>query len=108
MERVDVLRIVKRELKKKHVSAAELARQLETNPSAVHGMLNRTTIQVHKLIRLSEVLKYNFFREIAERLPYEDPDNRDKGEEQALKEKIRELEIEASTLRRTIKDLIKG
>ncbi|MBN2775920.1 MAG: hypothetical protein JXR31_16810, partial [Prolixibacteraceae bacterium] len=92
-----------------HVSPAELARQLNTNPSAVHGMLNRPTIQVQKLIKLSEVLKYNFFREIAQKLPFKDPEvNKPDDEKQLLKERIKELEIEATTLRRTLKDIIRG
>ncbi|NQU87312.1 MAG: hypothetical protein HQ541_16285 [Mariniphaga sp.] len=109
MEKVEVLGIVKRELKNRHVSPAELARQLETNPSSVHGMLNRPTIQVQKLIKLSEILKYNFFREIALKLPYKDPEiKRSDFEKQELKERIKELEIEATTLRRTLKDFIRG
>lgn len=108
MERIEILSIVKRELKNKHVSPAELARQLDTNPSSVHGMLKRPTIQVQKLLRLSEILKYNFFREIAQELPFEEPVIKGDEEEKALKERIRELEIEATTLRRTLKDLIRG
>ena len=109
MERIEILGIVKRELKNRHVSPAELARQLDTNPSSVHGMLNRPTIQVQKLIKLSEILEYNFFREIAQKLPFEDPEvKKNDEEEKMLKERIKELEIEATTLRRTLKDLIRG
>jgi transcriptional regulator with XRE-family HTH domain len=108
MEKIEVLGIVKRELKNKHVSPAELARQLNTNPSSVHGMLNRSTIQVQKLIKLSGILEYNFFREIALKLPYHEPEIiKPDDEEKALKERIRELEIESTTLRRTLKDLIR-
>ena len=109
MEKIEVLGIVKRELKNKHVSPAELARMLNTNASSVHGMLNRSTMQIQKLIQLSDLLKYNFFREIAEKLPYKEPSAEKKSsEEKALKERIKELEIEATTLRRTLKDLIRG
>lgn len=107
MEEIEVLGIIKRELKNKHVSPAELARQLSTNPSSVHGMLNRQTLQVRKLLRLSEILKYNFFKEIAEKLPYEEPlMAKGKDQEKVLEERVKELEIEANTLRRTIKDII--
>lgn len=105
MEEGEIVEIIKRELKNKHVSPAELARQLSTTPSTVHGMLNRQTLQVGKLLQLSDILKYNFFKEIAQRLPYEEPALR-KEEEKQMEERIRELEIEATTLRRTIKDII--
>jgi len=109
MEETHVLNMVKRELKKNHISPAELARQLNSNPSSIHGMLNRPTIQVQKLIKLSEILGYNFFREIAEQLPYEYPKaEAEETVEKQLKERIKELEIEANTLRRTIKEIING
>jgi len=108
MEKIEVLRIVRRELMKKHVSPAELARKLGANPSSVHGMLRRPTLQVQKLVKLSEILHYNFFREIAEKLPYEEPAPQAGRETEKLRQRIRELEIEASTLRRALKEVIRG
>jgi len=93
---------------KKHVSPAELARKLEANPSSVHGMLRRPTLQVQKLVQLSEILHYNFFREIAEKLPYEEPATQAARETGELRQRIRELEIESSTLRRALKEVIRG
>jgi DNA-binding IclR family transcriptional regulator len=108
MEKIEVLRIIKREMMKKHVSPAELARKLGANPSSVHGMLKRPTLQVQKLVALSEILGYNFFREIAEQLPYEEPVSQANRETEELRQRIRELEIEASALRRTLKEVIRG
>jgi len=96
-------------MKNRHISPAELSRLMSANPSSVHGMLNRPTLQVQKLLKLSDILKYNFFREIAQKLPYKEPEAKKAFEEEAaLKERIKELEIEATTLRRTLKDLVKG
>ncbi len=109
MEKINIVNIVKRELSKNHVSPAELARQLNAHPSTVHGMLSRDTLQVGKLISLSSILQYNFFKEIGQMLPYEKPEeNKNKETESALKERIKELEIENTILRRTLKDILKG
>ena len=100
--------MIRREMKRKRVSASELARGLNINHSSVAGMLNRPTLQVQRLAEISELLNYNFFREIANKLPCTEPDytlDTDRTEVNGLKSRVRDLELEVSILRQTIKDL---
>ena len=64
-------------------------------------MLQRKTLQVQKLADLCEVMQYNFFREIAEQFPYEQPvfDNTYKQKESELTEEINRLKEENKTLK---------
>ena len=94
--------MVRRELNRKNISGAELARALKVNPSSVMGMFNRSTLQVQRLAEISEFLRYNFFREIAQKLPFAEPDS---SEITALQDRVKELELEVSILRQTIRDL---
>ena len=98
---INVLSMIQRELTKKHMTPAELSRKLNLHQSTVRGMLRRNTLHVQKLADLSEVLHYNFFREIAERLPYEEPvfDNTFKQKEAALTEEISKLKEENKILK---------
>lgn len=110
MEKIQLKQMILRELNRKHLTGADIARKLNFNPSSVHGMLTRPTLQVQRLADLSEILQYNFFREIAETLPFADPVSSQNTEvvdieTPALKERIKELEIEVKILRQTIKDL---
>lgn len=78
--------------------------------ATIVGTLGRPTLQVKRLIELSEVLQYNFFRRIAEMLPYENPiikqDSSFVDQEIAtLKEKLKVLEIENTILKETLKTL---
>jgi hypothetical protein len=72
-------------------------------------MLKRSTLQVQRLAELSEFLQYNFFREIAAKLPYTEPDYsvaEDRTEVENLQTRIKELEMEVNILRQTLKDLV--
>lgn len=108
MEPIAVVDIIKREMKNRRITVAELARGLKMTPSSVKGMLERPTLQVQKLAELSVFFKYNFFREIAEKLPYAEPDflsEQHAGEVMGLQKRVAELEQEVKILRQTIKDL---
>lgn len=110
MDKINAVSIINRELKNRHISHSDVARKLSTSPSTIQGMLSRPTLQVNRLIELSMVCNYNFFREIAEMLPYEDPTPR-KTESAAqiisgLNEQIKELEMEVKILRQTLKDIV--
>lgn len=102
--------MIRREMQKHHMIAADLARQLNVNPTNIVGMFNRPTLQVHKLEKFCEVFNYNFFREIAESLPYTEPnyDHPVNIEEikAPMQQRIKDLELEVSILRQTIKDLV--
>lgn len=121
MEPLDVIPLIKREMKRQHLTMVKMARKLEVQPPAIKGMLSRPTLQVQKLAELSELFNYNFFREVAQMLPYTEPDysvNKDaeakaeaekkqaNDEKDALKDRIRVLEIENTILRQTLKDVI--
>jgi hypothetical protein len=102
MEQLEIMQMVRREMNRKNISGAAIARAIKVNPTSVTGMLQRPTIQVQKLVELSEFFNYNFFREIAQKLPFTDPEN---TEVTGLQNRIKELELEVSILRQTIKDL---
>ncbi|MFA5328965.1 MAG: hypothetical protein WC384_14325 [Prolixibacteraceae bacterium] len=102
MEQLAIISMVRREMDRKNISGAELARALKVNPSSVMGMFSRSTLQVQRLAEISEFLRYNFFREIALKLPFAEPDN---TEAAGLQNRVKELEFEVSILRQTIRDL---
>lgn len=108
MEQLATLEMIKREMNRKRINAAVLTRGLKISPSAVAGILQRPTIQVQRLAEISEFLNYNFFREIANKLRCTEPDytlDTDRTEVNGLKSRVRDLELEVSILRQTIKDL---
>lgn len=106
METIQVIPMVRRELNRKHMSGSGLARKLNLNQASVHGMLKRPTLHVHRLLEISEILQYNFFREIAEKLPYTEPVQTEPNNNEQARERIRELEMEVRILRQTLKDAI--
>ncbi len=109
METLSVLSMVRRELQRKKVSVAELSRALNINSSSVSGMLKSPTFQVQRLVELSEFLNYNFFRELAAKLPYTEPvfaEESKLSEVAELQSRIKELEMEVGILRQTLKDLV--
>jgi hypothetical protein len=93
-------------MKKRRISVAEVARGLKMHPASAAGMMKRPTLQVQKLAELSAFFQYNFFREIAESLPFTEPDfSANNSELVDLQNRIKELELEVNILRQTIKDL---
>ncbi|MBW8333298.1 MAG: hypothetical protein K0M40_14830 [Prolixibacteraceae bacterium] len=102
MEQLAIIAMVRREMNRKNISGAGLARALKVNPSSVMGMFGRSTLQVQRLAEISEFLNYNFFSEIARKLPCTEPDN---SELAWLQNRIKELELEVGILRQTIRDL---
>ena len=109
MEQLAILSMIKREMARKHINATDLSRGMNINHSSAVGMLKRETLQVQRLAELSEFLQYNFFREIAAKLPYTEPDYsvaEDRTEVENLQSRIKELEIEVNILRQTLKDLV--
>ena len=109
MEKLEITSMIQREMERKRFSGADLVRALKINHSSVSGMLKRRTLQVHRLVELSEFFNYNFFREIAQKLPFAEPDYTTaayKDEVAGLQNRVRDLELEISILRQTIKDLV--
>ena len=91
--------MIRREMRKNHLTGTDISRKLNVHVSTITGMLNRPTIKVQKLVDLCKVFQYNFFREIAEQLPYEQPRIEDKSIENELFEKIEQLKEENKTLK---------
>lgn len=109
MNDIPVLAMVKREMQRKRVTVSEISRALKINTSSASGMLKSPTFQVQRLVELSEVMNYNFFREIAAQLPYTEPayvNASKQSEVEELRSRIKELEMENSILRQTLKDLV--
>jgi len=108
MEKPQVKSMIRREMKKNHILVADLARSLNMKYSSARTLVKGPTLQVGRLFDLSVVFQYNFFREIAQMLPYTNPDYTaiaDNSELNALKERNKLLEIENSILRQTLKDI---
>jgi hypothetical protein len=110
MEDINIVSIVNRELRNRKINHASVARKLNTSQSTIRGMLTRSTLQVKRLLDLSAVCDYNFFREIAELLPYTEPlaSNIQSAADttNVQNERIKELEMEVKILRQTIKDIV--
>ncbi len=107
MKNTTVLEMIQREMQKKHIRIADIARELKMSQSSISGMMKRPTIQVGRLIGLCRVLQYNFFREIAMQLPFTEPDYSDQTTEASLQNRIQELEIENRILRQMLNEFKK-
>jgi len=108
METLSPITMIAREMERKRINVSELGRGLKIKHSSVVGMMQRSTLQVQRLAEASEFLNYNFFREIANKLPYPEPDytsDANRTEVNGLQNRIKDLELEVSILRQTIKDL---
>ncbi len=103
MERIDIHSIIKRELRERKIYKADLARSLKLSFTSTNRMLTRHTLQVQRLIDLSMVCNYNFFREIADLLPCPKPEigKIESGDQKNIEpgERIKELESENSRLK---------
>lgn len=112
--KINVLGMVKRVMGKKHISSYDLSKKLNRHHTSILGMLSRESMQVQKLVDLSEICQYNFFREIAGQLPYHEPDyqtiNKEHGEElmtelAQLKEENKILKVKLDVLNDVITKL---
>lgn len=108
MQTIQVLSMLEREVKRKKYSHADLSRMLHISSNSIMNLFRRNTMQIQRLAELSEALQYNFFREIADTLPYAEPVPTKKENDctiEQLQARIKELEMEISVMRRTFKDL---
>lgn len=107
MVEVDVMKMVKRQMKSQQISAQRLGRLLNISYTGAWQMMKSDSIRVNRLLELSEVLQYNFFREVSLQLPYAAPSDGDPNapllaENTALKAQIRDLELQLKTLKEAI------
>ena len=108
MSTIDVHSMILREMKKRHITGADIARGLQKSTATIQGLLSRPTMQLNRLAELSDFFQYNFFREIAVTFPYSEPDysvKNDPTEMEALQTQVKELEMEVKILKQVIKDL---
>lgn len=103
MEKIDALALIRREMKHKQLSTADVAQKLNFGVTSTYSIFRRKYISVQHLADFSEVLQYNFFNEIGSKFSLPEPANE---EVSALQERVKELELEVSFLRRTIKDMM--
>lgn len=113
---VSAIKLVKKVMSLRHFNATDIARKLGISHSSVAGMLNRETLQIQRLVDLSHALKYNFFREIASTLDYDEPrigkdimqeqEAKHKQEVEQLKEEIKRLEIKVEVLEEVLEKVV--
>jgi len=98
--------MVVREAEKRKLTTRDLVKQLGLSYSAARTLFQRPTLQVQRLADLSELFQYNFFRELAQQLPYPEPVYADSRTEEIekLQKRVFELEVE----NRTLKEAFRG
>ena len=92
----EVLRLIKLKLKEKGWNNTELSKKIGMHPSSVAKMLASDQIKLDRLKLISELLGYNFLRELANLVDVNEPPKHTM--ETATRERLRELEIENATL----------
>jgi len=92
----EAIRLIKIKLKEKGWNSSILATKIGMHPSSVAKMLASDQIKLDRLKLISELLGYNFLRELADHVDVSDPPKYTM--EAATKERLRELEIENATL----------
>lgn len=92
----EAIRLIKMKLKEKDWNSSILATKIGMHPSSVAKMLASDQIKLDRLKLISELLGYNFLRELADQVDVSDPPKYTM--EAATKERLRELEIENATL----------
>lgn len=68
---VNIGQIIKDELDRQERSVSWLAHKLNCHRSVVYRIFNKNSIDTAMLIRISEVLHRNFFKEYFEEIDYE-------------------------------------
>lgn len=68
MSQVIIGKIIEEELRNQERSVVWLSRKLNCNRTNVYKIFNRTSIDTELLLRLSNILKRNFFESYTDRL----------------------------------------
>ncbi len=64
LKNIHIGKIIKEKLKERKISVAEFARQINCERATVYYIFTQKSIDIERLIRISEVLKYDFIIEI--------------------------------------------
>lgn len=110
MEQLDWTKVINRQLKASGWSIQKMAHETKLTYSGVWQLLKRNDIQIQRLAELSEAFQYNFFRDLAEQLPYNEPDYttaKENTEKEVLQARVQELEMELKVLKEAI-SLMRG
>lgn len=99
----DALALVRREMKRRGISIAELAHKTGFGVTSIYSIFRRKQVTVQHLCLFCEALNYNFFKEIGTQYSFSEPASEDVA---TLQEKVKEQELEIEFLRRTLKDLM--
>jgi hypothetical protein len=97
--------MLKKFTKEKRTYKAAWARHQKVYYSTVQRYFKKSSMQISTLFTISQVLKYNFLRQVADALPPEFPphaDNPLQAEVDALKKENAELKKEIEVLRSVI------
>jgi hypothetical protein len=97
--------MLKKHCKEKRIYKAAWARHQKVNHATIFGYFKKKTMQVSTLFTISQVMKYNFIRQIADALPPEFPPhaaNPLQAEVDALKKENEKLKDEIAVLRSVI------
>ena len=62
---VNVGQRIREELDRQERSVSWLARKLNVNRASVYRIFNKTSIDSHQLLTISNIMHYNFFEELA-------------------------------------------
>lgn len=62
MKEVHVGKLIKMRLDQLGMTKAEFARRINKSPQNIHDILNRESVDTKLLVKMSEVLNYNFFK----------------------------------------------
>jgi len=93
------------QIKNSAINAAQVSRIMRRYPATINRLLKRTSIQSSILWEFCEAVNYNFFADLAGRLPAEMPHNNAHIAE--LKKQIQELKAERDTLQKVVDILTK-
>jgi hypothetical protein len=66
MKNIHIGQLIKEVLGKQPISVVEFARRLCKDRSSVYYMFDRKSIDTETLLRVSEILKYDFFKAFSE------------------------------------------
>ncbi|WP_163713192.1 hypothetical protein [Mangrovibacterium lignilyticum] len=116
MEQLDWIGVLKRRYKASGWSIQKVAGKTGMTYSGVWQLLKRNDVRLQRLVNLSEAFQYNFLRELAEQLPYSEPEYRkepaeipvaetseaDKRVMEELAGRVKELELELRVLKEAI------
>ena len=75
MKNVNIGQLVREILDNKRIKVCTLSEKLNVRPTAVSRMLNHSVMSTEKLMKISSILDYNFYRRLGELIDISEPAN---------------------------------